>query len=249
MSACCLASSSARSRLVRRLASTRAAFSSLTTRQNSPASGTESKPMISTGTEGPASVMGLPRKSCMARTRPLGLAGHDGVADADGAALDQHGDDHAAADVDLGFDDGAARRHVGVGLEIGDVGDQLQHVEEVVEPDALLGAGLDEHRVAAPLLGHDAELGELLLDLLDVGVGLVDLVDDDDHRHLGRLGVVDGLDGLRHDAVVGGHHDGRDVGDLGAPRAHGGEGLVARRVEERDGLAVVLRPGRRRCAA
>ena len=137
-----------------------------------------------------------------------GFSGHDGVAHADGAALDQHGDDHAATDVDLGFDDGAAGRRVGVGLEIGDVGDELQHVEEVVEPDALLGAGFDEHRVAAPLFGHDAELGELLLDLLDVGVGLVDLVDDDDHRHGGGLGVVDGLDGLRHDAVVGGHHDG-----------------------------------------
>ena len=93
-----------------------------------------------------------------------------------------------------------------------------------------LGARLDEHRVAAPLLGHDAELGELLLDLLDVGVGLVDLVDDDDHGHLGRLGVVDGLDRLRHDAVVGGHYDGRDVGDLGAAGPHGREGFVARRV-------------------
>jgi hypothetical protein len=41
-------------------------------------------------------------------------------------------------------------------------------------------------------------------------------------------------------AVVGGHHDHRDVGGLGAAGAHGGERLVARRVEERDRLAVVL---------
>ena len=52
--------------------------------------------------------------------------------------------------------------------------------------------------------------------------------------------MVDGLDGLRHDAVVGGHDDGRDVGDLGAAGAHGGEGFVARRVQEGDDLAVVL---------
>ncbi len=167
------------------------------------------------------------------------LAGHDGVAHADGAALDEHGDHDAAPDVDLGLDDDAARRRVGVGLQVGHVGDELQHVEKVVEPYALLGARLDEDGVSAPLLGHDAELGQLLLDLVDVGVGLVDLVDDDDHRHLGRLGVVDGLDRLRHDAVVGRHHDGRDVGDLGAARPHGGERLVARRVQERDGLAVV----------
>ncbi len=196
--------------------------------------------MISTGTDGPAFGDGLAAEVVHGAYATARLAGHDGVADADGAALDQHGDDHAATDVDLGFDDGAAGRRVGVGLEVGDVGDELQHVEEVVEPDVLLGAGFDEHRVAAPLLGHDAELGELLLDLVDVGVGLVDLVDDDDDRHFGRLGVVDGLDRLRHDAVVGRHHDGRDVGDLGAACAHRGEGFVARRVEERDGLAVVL---------
>ena len=97
--------------------------------------------------------------------------------------------------------------------------------------------------------GTMLELGELLLDALDVGVGLVDLVDHDDDRHAGRLGVVDRLDGLRHDAVVGGDDDRGDVGDLGAAGAHGREGLVAGRVEEGDQLAVVAAPGRRRCAA
>ena len=50
--------------------------------------------------------------------------------------------------------------------------------------------------------------------------------------------MVDGLDGLRHDAVVGGHHQHDDVGHLGAAGAHGGERLVTRRVDERN-LAVV----------
>ena len=51
---------------------------------------------------------------------------------------------------------------------------------------------------------------------------------------LGGLGVVDGLDRLRHDAVVGRDHQHDDVGDVGAAGAHGGEGLVAGRVEEGD---------------
>ena len=71
-----------------------------------------------------------------------------------------------------------------------------------------------------------------------VGVGPVHLVDGHDDRHLGRLGVVDGLDGLGHHAVVGRHHEDDDVGGLGATGPHGGEGGVARRVDERD--AVVL---------
>ena len=43
---------------------------------------------------------------------------------------------------------------------------------------------------------------------------LVDLVDGDDDRHVGRPRVVDRLVGLRLHAVVGGDDDHRDVGDL-----------------------------------
>ena len=72
-----------------------------------------------------------------------------------------------------------------------------------------------------------------------VGVRLVDLVERDDDRHLGRLGVADRLERLGHDPVVGGDDDDRDVGDLGAAGAHRRERLVTRRVEEDDALAVV----------
>ena len=51
--------------------------------------------------------------------------------------------------------------------------------------------------------------------------------------------MIDGLDGLRHDAVVGRHHQDHDVGDVGAAGAHGREGGVAGGVEEGDALAVL----------
>ena len=47
--------------------------------------------------------------------------------------------------------------------------------------------------------------------------------------------MLDGLDGLRHDAVVGGDHEDDDVGGVRAARAHRGEGGVAGGVEESDG--------------
>jgi len=50
--------------------------------------------------------------------------------------------------------------------------------------------------------------------------------------------VVDGLARLGHDSVVSGHDDDGDIRDLGATRAHCREGLVARRIEERDQVAV-----------
>ena len=77
-----------------------------------------------------------------------------------------------------------------------------------------------------------------LVHAVGVGVVLVDLVDRDDDRHFGGPRVVDRLDRLRHDAVVRGDHQHDHVGDLGAARAHRGEGLVARGVDEDDRVAV-----------
>ena len=98
-------------------------------------------------------------------------------------------------------------------------------------------ADLAEQRVAAPLFRHQAELGELAAHALGVRVRLVDLVDRDDDRHLGRVRVSHRFLGLRHHAVVGGDHQHDDVGGLRAARAHRGERLVARRVEEGDRAA------------
>ncbi len=78
----------------------------------------------------------------------------------------------------------------------------------------------DEHRVAAVLLGDEAELGELLAHLVGVGAVLVDLVDGDDDRHPGGLGVVQRLDRLGHDAVVGRDDEDGDVGHLRTAGTH-----------------------------
>ena len=74
-----------------------------------------------------------------------------------------------------------------------------------------------------------------------IGLRLVDLVDRDDDRHASCLGVIDRLDRLRHDAVIGRDDQHDDVRHLGAARAHGGERRVARRVDEGDLLAFVGR--------
>ena len=46
--------------------------------------------------------------------------------------------------------------------------------------------------------------------------------------------VVDGFDGLRHDAVIGGGDEHDDVGGFGAAGTHAGEGFVTGRIEEHD---------------
>ena len=174
-----------------------------------------------------------------AHAAPVG-AGHHRVADVHGPALHEHGDHGAAARIEARLDDHARRLGVRVGRELLDLGEQEDRLEQVLEVLLGLGRDVDEHRLAAPLLGLEAELGHLLAHALGLRALLVDLVDRHQDRDLGGLGVVDGLAGLRLHAVVGRHHDDRDVGRLGAAGAHGGERLVARGVEEGDDLVVAV---------
>jgi hypothetical protein len=48
----------------------------------------------------------------------------------------------------------------------------------------------------------------------------------------GGLGVIDGLDRLRHHRVIGGHHQNDDIRHLRTACPHRREGRVAGRVEE-----------------
>ena len=108
----------------------------------------------------------------------------------------------------------------------------------LLEALARLGRDLDIEHLAAELFDHQPMLEQILADPVRIGARLVHLVDGDDDRHLRLAGVIDGLDRLRHDSVVGGHHQHDDIGHIGAARAHLGEGGVARRIDEGDLLAV-----------
>ena len=168
-----------------------------------------------------------------------GRAGHEGLADLEGAALHEDVGDGAAADVEVRLEDDAGGAAVGVGPEVLDVGHKEERLEEVVHAVAGEGRHRDHLDVAAPVLGDQAVLGELLLHAVGLGLLAVDLVDGHHDRGARRLGVVEGLDGLGHHAVVGRHHQHDDVGGLGAAGPHGGERLVARGVDEGDEAAVL----------
>ena len=131
-------------------------------------------------------------------------------------------------------------RPSGDACELLDLGDQDDLLQQVLDAEGLQGRHLDGDGVAAPGLGHEPVLRQLLEHPVGVGLVAVDLVDGHDDRHVGRVGVADGLDGLGHDAVVGGHHQDHDVGHLGTTGTHGREGLVAGGVDERDRVALPL---------
>ena len=204
-------------------------------RNVSPAPGTAVRPSTSTGRAGPASVTWLPFSSSIARTRPCAPP-----ATIESPARRVPFCTSTVATAPRPLSRCASIATPCAGPSIGAVSSSDASAvsrtasSSSLDADAGLGRHVDEHRVAAVLLGDQAVLGQLLADLVRVGLRLVDLVDRDHDRHVGRLGVVQRLDRLRHDTVVGRDHQDHDVGDLGTTGTHGGERLVTRGVDEGD---------------
>ncbi len=163
---------------------------------------------------------------------------HEIVARFQGAVLHQQRCHRSAAAIQLGFEDYAGRRTIRRCFELLQVGDQADHFHQQVEVRFLFGRNIDEYRCPAPVFRHQATIGQLLLHPVRHGVGFVDLVDRDNDRNLCGVGVIDGFEGLRHDAVIRSNHQDNDVGGFGAARAHASKRLVTRRIEKHNLAAV-----------
>ena len=169
-----------------------------------------------------------------------GSAGNDHVTLLQGTVLHQQSGHRATALVQTGLDDGTVGSAVGVGLQLAHLGGQGHHVQQVVDTHAGLGRDGADNGLAAPLLRHQLILGQLLHDTVGVSGGLIHLIDGNNDGNLSGLSVVDGLDGLGHDAVVGSHHQNGNVGDHGTAGTHGCKGLVTRGIQEGNGVSTHL---------
>ena len=161
------------------------------------------------------------------------------VPDSQRAVLCEHSGHRTLAAVELRLQhhsDGGPGR---VGTQFAQFGNQIDHFEQVVDALSCLGRDRAEDGIAAPLFRHQSAIGKLLLDTLGLGLGQVHLVDRDNDRDAGLLGVVDGFDGLGHDAVVSGNDQHHHVGHRGAVCPHFGERFMAGCVDEHDPLAVL----------
>ena len=116
--------------------------------------------------------------------------------------------------------------------------DRQQRVEQVVHSLAGHRRGSDDFDIAAPFRWGQTVLGHLRHHAVAIDALQVNFVERHDNGHFGRFGVGDRFGGLRHDAVVRGDDEHRDVGDVGPAGPHFGERFVARRVNEGD-LAIV----------
>ena len=118
------------------------------------------------------------------RPHPAPLrTGDDDIANAERAALDQHGGHCAAAPVHLGLDHDALGSAIRVGGELQQLRLEQDRLLQPVEVEFLGRRYLDREHVAAHRLGHDFVLEQVLAHPPGIGVGPVHLVDGDEDRH------------------------------------------------------------------
>ncbi len=180
---------------------------------------------------------GLPALAQNGAHLAVGHAHQESVPHLEGPLVDKNGEHHAAARLLLGLDHGPAGGALGTGLQFQHLGLQVNHVQKMIDADALLRGDGRAKILPAEFLDGDAVLQQFLLDPIGLGIGQIDLVHRHDQGHSGGLGMADRFHRLGHDTVIGRHDENHDVGDLGATGAHGRERRMARRVEEGDRTA------------
>ena len=89
-----------------------------------------------------------------------------------------------------------------------------------------------------PFFYEEVHIGQLGLDTVGVCAGLIYLVDGENDGNACCLCVVDSLNGLWHNLVVGSNDDDGDIGHLGTTCTHSGKCFVARSVEESNLAAI-----------
>jgi len=163
---------------------------------------------------------------------PVGHTCHHDVACAQRAVLDEQRGDRPAPGFHPALQHCASGRVIRVRPNVRLVGNQQDRLEQILDPFFGLGADRYHQRIAAPLIGLEVQVGQLLLDAVLVSVGAVDLVERHDDRHARRPRMGQRLARGGHHAIICRHHQHRNVGTLRAPRAHGRERFVARRVQK-----------------
>ena len=174
----------------------------------------------------------------------LAVAGtdQDGVPDVQGAPVDQHRSHRASALIQLGFDDGTVGRQFRVGFQFQHIGYQQDHFQQVTDTGLLTGRNRHHDGVATPGFRNQTMFRQLLHDEVRVGPFLIDFVDGHDDGHLGGFGMVDGFNGLGHDAIIGSHHQYGNICHLGTTGTHGRKGFMPRSIQENDGPALADHP-------
>src|ERR1700733_13344 len=128
------------------------------------------------------------------------------IAELQRAVLNQNRRHRPAAFVHARFQHGAGRRGVWIRFQFAQIRHQPQRFEQLGDSRLLLRRNFHKFGIAAPFRGQQVQIRKLALHALHLCFRFIDLVDGNHDRHIRGSGVIDRFFGLRHDAIIGGHH-------------------------------------------
>ena len=167
-------------------------------------------------------------------------SGNDDIPGFQRTILHQNSHDGTTALVQTGFDHGSAGSTVRIGLQFLHLGKDDKVFQQLINTETGFCGDRAHNGIAAPFFTDQVIFRQLLLDALGVGTLDIHLVDGNYNGNTGSFGMINAFNRLRHDAVIGGNNEDRNIRYHGATGTHGGKGLMTRCIEECDGAAVNL---------
>ena len=118
------------------------------------------------------------------------------------------------ADIQLRFNHSALRCTIRVGFKLKNFCLKGDGFEQFIQALSIDGRNLNILNFTRKLFHDNFMLQQISAHFVWVGFGLVDFVNRNNHRHLGGFGVINRLDGLRHNRIIGCHHQHHNIGHL-----------------------------------
>lgn len=170
----------------------------------------------------------------------VGRTADHGVANPQRTILNQYRGDRAAPFIEFCLDNNAAGIAIRIGLQLFHFGNQQNIFQQIIDTQLLLGRHGNHDGVTAVFFRNQSMLHEFLLDVIRICSGLIDLIDGYNNGNLGRFGMIDRLNRLGHNAVIGSHDKNRNIRNLGTACTHCRKRFMARCVKEYNFLPLQL---------
>ena len=167
-----------------------------------------------------------------------GTCQHD-IAHMERTVLHEQRSHVSASLVQRRLNDRSFRTTFGVRLKVEQLGFQQHLLQQFINTRSFLCGNLLALVFTAPVFDEDVHVTQLLTNLIGVSTGFIHFVDSKHHRYARRLRVVDGLNRLWHDSIVGSDDDDGDIRHFRTTCTHSGKRSVTRGIEERDMLSVL----------
>ncbi|MNZ91367.1 hypothetical protein D3C78_1103490 [compost metagenome] len=110
--------------------------------------------------------------------------------------------------------------------------DKQNHFKQAFKTHSLFRRNVNENGISAPLFRHESVFSQFLLHFIRISIRLIDFVYRYDNRQSCCFGMVNSLNRLRHDTVIGCYDDNRNICKLCTTSTHCCKCFVTRSIQE-----------------